>query len=278
LRYRSRACRFWCWWLASWVIAIGSVSRASAQSTAPARDVALAESYAEQAFEAYARRQYATALELYEKAYDAAPSADAIYNIARVYDLGLRDRPLAITHYRRYLSDPGALPERIGRASQRLSELLEAEAAVVKAAPAAPRVSPPMAVLPPSRAIMHDTGSGWSALEVAAVVTGAVGVVGIGVGAALGLSVLADADTVDSYCAGNLCSSQRGVDVAESALKKASMATLGVAVGAGLLATGATLWLLAPSGAPPQAGSGGLALTPVAGRSRLGMELSGAWW
>jgi hypothetical protein len=263
--------------LVALAIGLGTASRANALDAAQPRDVALAESYAAQAFEAYGNRQYANAIALYKKAYDAAPSADALYNIARVYDFGLRDRPLAISFYRRYLLDPGAIPERIGRASQRLNELREAEAAEQRAA-SAPVASAPAPAAPPSSPSATDSGDGWSTLQVVAVVSGAVGVVGVGVGAGFGLSVLADADTVDSYCDGNLCSSQRGVDVAKSASTKASIATLGISVGAGLLATGATLWLLAPTAVPGQDHATTLRLTPVASRSKLGMELSGAWW
>jgi hypothetical protein len=258
-------------------IGLGIASRASAQEAAPLRDIELAESYAAQAFEAYGSREYGSALALYKKAYDAAPSADALYNIARVYDLGLRDRPLAITFYRRYLSDPAAIPERIARASQRLNELRDAEAAELTAT-SAPVASAPAVAATPSDPSATEPDDGWSALQVVAVVSGAVGVVGVGVGAGFGLSVLADSDTVHSYCDGNLCSSQRGVDVAKSASTRASIATLGISVGTGLLATGATLWLLAPTAAPEQDHSTTLRLTPVASRSKLGMQLSGAWW
>jgi tetratricopeptide (TPR) repeat protein len=277
---------WWSWWsrLALLAIGVGIAARADAQSAQQQRDVALAESYAEQAFEAYERRDYAQAVELYEQAYEAAPSADALYNIARVYDVGLRDRPLAITYYRRYLSDPGAHPERIGRASQRLTQLREAEAselaATLPARPSPPAATPPApspVEVPRSPSSTHAE-PGRSALQVAAVVTGTVGLLGAGVGAAFGLSVLADAETVDTYCEGNRCSSQRGVDVAQSASKKALVATLGVSVGAGLMVTGIALWLLDPgtSREPDRASS--LRLTPVAGRSKLGMELSGAWY
>src|SRR5688572_6208587 len=48
-------------------------------------DVALAERYAAAAFEAYRAREYGRAVSLYEQALAAAPSAEILYNIARVY-------------------------------------------------------------------------------------------------------------------------------------------------------------------------------------------------
>lgn len=266
----------WWSWLAVLALGMGTAARADAQNAPQQRDVALAESYAEQAFEAYERREYAEAVALYQQAYEAASSADALYNIARVYDVGLRDRPLAISYYRRYLSEPGATPERIGRASERLTQLREAEASEL-AATSPPRASPPAATAPRGPSSTHSE-PGRSALQVAAVVTGTVGLLGAGAGAALGLSVLADAKTVDTLCEGNRCSSQRGVDVAKSASTKAFVATLGVSIGAGLMVTGVALWLLEPGGSREPDRGISLRLTPVAGRSKLGMELSGAWY
>jgi tetratricopeptide (TPR) repeat protein len=280
----SRARRAWWSYLAVLALGMVTAARANAQSAPQHRDIALAESYAERAFGAYERGEYAEAVALYQQAYEAAPSADALYNIARVYDVGLRDRPLAINYYRRYLSDPGANPERIGRASQRLTQLREAEASELAATPSPP-ASPPAATAPPPSPVATPRGPssthsepGRSALRVAAVVTGTVGLLGAGVGAAFGLSVLADAETVNTYCEGNRCSSQRGVDVAKSASKKALVATLGVSAGAGLMVTGVTLWLLDPGGSREPEQATRLRLTPVAGRSTLGMELSGAWY
>jgi tetratricopeptide (TPR) repeat protein len=48
-----------------------------------------AEQLAAQAFEAYERKEYDRAIELYEKALAAASSADILYNIARVATIAL---------------------------------------------------------------------------------------------------------------------------------------------------------------------------------------------
>jgi tetratricopeptide (TPR) repeat protein len=280
----SGARRAWWSYLAVLALGLGIAARADAQGAPQHRDIALAESYAERAFGAYERGEYAEAVALYQQAYEAAPSADALYNIARIYDIGLRDRPLAINYYRRYLSDPGANPERIGRASQRLTQLREAEASELAATPPPP-ASTPAATAPPPSPVATPRGPssspsepGRSALRVAGVVTGTVGLLGAGVGTAFGLSVLADAETVNTYCEGNRCSSQRGVEIARAASRKALVATLGVSVGAGLMVTGVALWLLDPGGSREPEPVTRLRLTPIAGRSTLGMELSGAWY
>ena len=81
-----------------WLIATASLSWSTAAGPALAQDepssppdVARAESYAAEAFQAYAEKDYPRAVALYQQALDAAPSADIVYNIARIYDTKLED-------------------------------------------------------------------------------------------------------------------------------------------------------------------------------------------
>jgi tetratricopeptide (TPR) repeat protein len=244
-------------------------------------DVAEAELSAARAYEAFQRRDYASAVALYAKAFEAAPSADALFNIARVYDLGLRDRPLAITFYRRYVSDPGATPERIKRANERLTELREAEIAELSTRPAAPRAVPPPptpepVALPASAPLEQDAGADWSGLKVAALAAGAAGAVALSVGAGFGISLLSTADRANRECDGNDCSSQRGVDAARAAARDARWANWGLGVGGGLLAGATLMWLLDP-GAEQAAPPDSIKLSPIAGAGELGVALAGRW-
>ncbi len=249
-------------------------------AAASAPDVAEAERSAAQAYEAFQRRDYASAVALYQRAFEAAPSADALFNIARVYDLGLRDRPLAITFYRRYVSDPGATPERIERANERLTELREAEIAELTTRPAGPRaVQPapaPAPVAAPSAPLQQDRGADWSGTEIAALASGAAGAVVLGVGAVYGISLLSTAERANRECDGNDCSSQRGVDAARDAARDARWANWGLGVGGGLLAGATLLWLLAP-GAEQAAPPASMKLSPIAGAGELGVALGGRW-
>lgn len=243
-------------------------------------DVAQAELSAAQAYEAFQRRDYASAVALYEKAFEAAPSADALFNIARVYDLGLRDRPLAIAFYRRYLSDPGATPERIKRANERLTELREAEVAELATRPAAPPAEPPAparaALAPPSALPEQDAGAEWSGFEIAALASASAGAVALGVGAGFGISLLSTADRANRECDGNDCSSQRGVDAARAAARDARWANWGLGVGGGLLAGATLLWLL-DAGAEQAEPPASMQLSPIAGAGGLGVALAGSW-
>jgi tetratricopeptide (TPR) repeat protein len=241
-------------------------------------DVARAELSAAQAYEAFQRRDYASAVALYQKAFEAAPSADALFNIARVYDLGLRDRPLAITFYRRYVSDPGATPDRIKRANERLTELREAEAAELTTRPAAPQPAPAGApvVAPASAPLEQDAGAEWSSSRITALTLGAAGAVVLSVGVGFGISLLSTAERANRECDGNDCSSQRGVDAARAAARDARWANWSLGVGGGLLAGATLMWLLDP-GAEPAAEPARMKLSPVAGAGELGVALAGRW-
>ena len=235
--------------------------------------VAEAEALAERAYEAYVARDYATAVALYSHAFERAPSADALFNIARIYDMGLRDRALAISFYRRYLSDPGASPERIVRANVRLAELRLAEQAEL-AAPPAPEAAP-RTQESGARASATQTNDGLSGWQVAAIVMGTTGAITTGLGAVYGVTVLSDAERANDDCDGDRCQSQLGIDAARAASRHATVATWGVAAGAGLMASGALLWLLDPGA--DEAPDRDVRVGPIASDSELGLALSGSW-
>ncbi len=247
---------------------------ASPPSASPA-DVALAEKYAADAFEAYGRKAFAEAVALYQRALAAAPSADILYNLARVYDLGLGDHALAIDYYARYAAHPRAVPSRVQVAQQRSGELRAAEAARAEAARLDAIVSdfPPEGRRAPLSTGAQDARS-FRALQVAALAVGSAGLVGVGLGIGFGLSARAQTDEWRRYCNGDECTSQRGVEAAQSAARKASVATLGFTAGGALLALGTVLWL-ADLGSERPAGAARLELLPVASSSDVGCSVSG---
>jgi len=237
--------------------------------------VTLAEQKAAQAFEAYQGKRFAEAVALYIEAYDAAPNADILYNVARIYDTKLGDRPLAINFYRRYIGDPGAVAERIPLANERLSALRDAEFAAERPAP--PRATAALAAPLPLAA-----ARGWTTTEVTGVVMAATGVVALGVGSGFGLAAMDDARTSRDLCDGSLCREQRGINAAEKATDHALLSTIGLASGGALLALGAAcyFWLGGePSERPEQAAAGSLELGAGLAPSPGGwsLELAGSW-
>lgn len=253
----------------------------SAQSFAQSPQQTLvneAEDYAAKAFTAYNRKDYPAAVTLYLKAYDALPSAVIIFNIARIYDSGIRDRLLAIQFYRRYISDPDAEPERIRAANQRIIELRSAEQAAepslateqaASGSDAAPIAARPTAMKAPA--------SGWSALQITGTASAVLGLAAIGVGSGFALSAMGDQEEAKPLCEEGLCRTEEGVELSKDALRKARWATIGFAGGGVLIATGVTLWLLDSGSSSGEEAYAGIRWTPVASASEIGAVAQG-WW
>ena len=240
--------------------------------------VALSEQKAAQAFEAYQARRFTEAVALYVEANEASPNADILYNIARIYDTKLGDRPLAINFYRHYITDPGAVPERIQLASERLVALRDAEAAASQPSPAAAAPAPaaPVAAAAPDRVVGMTAGE-WGAVALAV-----SGVAAIGIGAGFGFAAIDETHTMRRLCDGNVCREQRGIDAAESAETNARISTIGLASGGALVALGAALYFWPStqrSERPEQASLAGLDLDANVHQNHGGwsLELTGTW-
>ena len=263
------------------LVAASATSRALAEpapAPAAAPDVALAEQYAAEAFEAYQARDHAHAVSLYLQALAAAPSADILYNIARVYDLGLRNRPRAIDYYERYTLEPEAVPSRVEAARQRLFELHAAERAsnsepgMGTIAREFPLDAPLVAAPSPGAADERDD---LSALRVAAISLGTAGLVGVAIGVGFGLSARSQSEAWKQDCDGNVCTSQRGVDAAEAATRRATISTLAFGAGGGLLALAAVLWIVDGANESSASESSALDFAPRASSSELGGVVGG---
>lgn len=248
----------------------------------PDADIAVAEQKAAQAFDAYQAKRFAEAVGLYLDAYHAAPSADVLYNVARIYDTKLGDRPLAISFYRRYIADPGAVADRIQVANERLVALREAELAATRPATEPEPVAPaPEAGSDVSAdATPFAAEGGWRATEVTGVVMGITGVVALGVGTGYGIAAMRETSTVRDVCPNNVCSEQRGIDAAASADQHATVSTIALASGGALLALGAVFYFWPssqPADGPRRASSTNLQLALGQRRGGAALELGGTW-
>jgi len=243
-----------------------------------AANVTLAEGKANEAFRAYQENRFAEAVALYLEAYDTAPNADILYNVARIYDAKLLDRPLAITFYRRYISDPGAVSDRIETANERLLVLREAELAATRGQQDAETTANVPAT--GGRATSVGAEPDWSSTQVLGAVLAGTGVVAVGMGAGFGIAAMGERDTVNELCEANVCSEQRGIDSARRAREKAAISTVGFAAGGVLVAVGAVIyfWLGDESSAPlaPEPSPAlGARITEMPGG--LALEVGGSW-
>jgi hypothetical protein len=264
---------------------LGGISGRARAEEAPAAeppDVALAERKAAEAFQAYTRKDYAAAVALYLDAYAATPSGSILYNVARIYDTKLVDRPLAISFYRRYIADPGASTDLIEAANRRLVELRDAELAASsptgegaasggykeRGGGGSPRID---------RDTVQERRGGWSTQRWVGVALGAVGLVGAGVGGGFGLAAMSNAHTANDSCDGNACTSQGGVDAAHAARRDATISTIGFGAGSALLLTGAALFFLGAERPSAQSSYAAVHLETAPTTTGVSLRVSGRW-
>lgn len=232
-----------------WFVSHASPALAEEPTLTESSAVALSERRAAEAFEAYTKKDYPAAVALYLKAYQAAPSGSILYNIARIYDTKLADRPLAVTFYRRYLADPGAYADRVEFANQRLTELRKAELLAAEltdpvqtragsnlkqASPAAPPVRPP--------STERGNQKSW------AIAVGSLGAASLIAGGVLALLANDRNQQSKDQCNPsdrNLCSNA-GVTLRSDAQRLAALATGFGAAGATLLVAGTVLYVTTP--------------------------------
>lgn len=270
-----------CWLACSLPLQAGAKEPPNAEPS----PVVVAEQRAAEAFQAYTRKEYAAAVALYLEAYEAAPSGSMLYNIARIYDLKLADRPLAIAYYRRYIAAPDGFTERIELANQRLKELREAEE-LASAPPLAAESRTerateadgsaralPLTSSDPAR----DDRGGWSSLRWTGVGVGVVGLGALGAGAGFGIAALSQASTAEEACDGNACTSQQGVDAAKTAATQARLSNLGFGVGGALLLTGAALFLLGGERTSEASPRASIRWEPQVSDAGLSLRVSGRW-
>jgi len=263
--------------------AAGSAQQPPA-SPARSPNVVEAERYAAQAFDAYSRKDYERALELYEAALAAAKSADILYNLARVHDVGLHEATLAIEYYRRYLAEPKAQPARSQLAERRIAELQAAELPAAQQATAlenTPGTAPATALVAddaptPAALAAPLPSSGWTWRETTAAALAGSGVVALGVGVGFGIAAYSRGDDWRHDCDGNSCTSQQGVDAARSAARSARVATVALAAGGALLAGGAAVWWFG-SKREESSGQVALGLAPTSAGAEVGCSLAGSF-
>ncbi len=263
----ARSVRTWTLWIIT-TAALAVAQPAAADDTSTPGDVNRAEAYAAEAFTAYTNKDYDEAIVLYLKSLEAAPSANVLYNLARIYDTKVGDRELAISYYRRYVADPGADPERVRTANERLRALRELDVMATEAAPR-PRPATPA----PSTTTRERKMPG---LQIAGLVTGLTGLAGLGVGTGFGLAAKSDADVAKNVCHGNDCTTQRGVDAAHDASHRATIATASFIAGGALVLTGGVLFLWGRSQARRR-DTARLQFAPSWGKSAVGGQFTGRW-
>jgi hypothetical protein len=131
------------------------------------------------------------------------------------------------------------------------------------------------APLPPEQAAPAGSGR-----QTAAIVVGAVGIVGLGVGAVFGGLALSKKSQVDetSNCPGGSSGgcTGAGVSLSKTAVTDGNVSTVALAIGGAAVLTAAVVWLTAPKSTPATTARA-WHLTPAVGARSGELVLAGAW-
>jgi hypothetical protein len=140
----------------------------------------------------------------------------------------------------------------------------------------------PQAVAPPPVATAAapaeekpSTGSDGSTLKTVGLVTGAVGILGLGTGAVFGFIAKSKNDQAlePQNCRTSTLCTQAGLSLTDDAKRAATVSTVSFIAGGVLVAAGVTLWLAAPS----RDRRTGVRVAPVVAQSGGGLSLDGAF-
>jgi hypothetical protein len=153
----------------------------------------------------------------------------------------------------------------------RVTIALEDEPQAAAQVPAPTPVGPSPTPMPEQ----PQTASGGSSLKTVGLVVGAVGLVGLGVGAAFGFVAKSKNDQAlePQNCRTSTLCTQTGLSLTDDAKRAATLSTVSFIAGGVLLAGGLTLWLTAPSAQH----TGSVRVAPVVAQSYGGLALDGAF-
>jgi hypothetical protein len=130
------------------------------------------------------------------------------------------------------------------------------------AVPALSKSAEPAAAQAETPGAPNPTSAG-SGRRLAGLVVGGAGVVALGVGTVLALGAKSKFNDTASLCNGNLCT-EEGASMRHDAVRSGNIATIVGAVGIAAMATGAVLYLTAPSAQPASAAGQGRFRTVLA--------------
>jgi len=162
------------------------------------------------------------------------------------------------------------------------NKALEIPALVASATPAAAVATTPNATtaqasstVPPSNPEPASPATG-NALRTAGYVTGALGVVSLGIGTYFGVKAISKNNDAKEHCpGGNTCNDPAGESLTNDAQSAATVSNITIAVGAAFVVAGVVLYVTsAPKGKPESAR---LELHPLVSRELAGIGFGGAF-
>jgi len=154
---------------------------------------------------------------------------------------------------------------------------LTASTTPVAAVPAAAGVSAQPAEAPPRNPEPSPAPASGNALRTAAYVTGALGIVGLGVGSYFGVRAISKNSDAKDHCpGGNVCDDPQGEALTDDAQSAAVASNIAFGVGAALAVTGVVLYLTSEP-KEKAANSARLKLHPLLSYNSAGIGLGGTF-
>lgn len=196
-----------------------------------------------QAMKAYNRKAYDESIALLDKAYKINPTANLLYNKARIYEEQGKFAD-ALTHYKTFVKAPGVELDDRKRAIERIKALQEIQDTLVEKKPVEPTPTPeakPAVAPQPAVVRTQDESS----------VTGPVFMV-------FGAVVLAGGAGLGVYTSSKESEMQKATsleqrrDLAGTVESSALATDVLIGTGAGVFLVGALIWALSGDDTPPQ--------------------------
>jgi len=148
-----------------------------------------------------------------------------------------------------------------------------AAGAVATAANASTQTS---STVPPRNPEPSPAPAESNGLRTAAYVTGAVGIVSLGIGSYFGLRAISKNNDAKAYCSGSVCSDEKGESLTNSAQSAAVVSNITMGVGAAFVVAGVVLYLTSAPKAKAESAAR-LELHPLVSRNLAGIGLGGTF-
>jgi len=241
--------------------------RAYADPPTQAERTKQAQVYADQAYVAYQSQDWLKAIAMYIESYKLVASAEVLFNIATLYDKKVGNKQLALDYYERHNGAPDASSELIAKAAARINALRQKEGP--KPATTDTPVVPVTVTAPPP-------SDRRQTFRTAGLVTGLLGLAGIGVGIGFGVVAIGKAGEAHAAgCMNNSCPDAASAEKDRSAFTSGTVSTVTLVLGGALAVVGITLVIIAPKKAAKKATRASLQLTPSVGPNSVGLGFSG---
>ncbi|HKO47421.1 MAG TPA: hypothetical protein VJV79_06845 [Polyangiaceae bacterium] len=210
---------------------------------------------------------------------DNVPLAKALFGVAIPVDPGKYRIVASADGYQNYEAEIEVL-------ANGDSKTLEIPALAVSTTPAAAGLgaapiaantnAPATSSVPAASSEPSPTPAGSNGLRTAAYVTGALGVVSLGIGSYFGVKAISKNNEAEDHCTGNVCSDPEGESLTNDAQSAAVVSNITIGVGAAAVVAGVVLYLMSAPKEKTES-SARLKVHPLVSHNLAGIGLGGTF-